>query len=331
LEETSQGHLVRGARLFDRGAYFEAHEVWENRWRLETDETCRRFFQGLIQVAAGFHKLVVVGSGESAVRLLTKGLAKLDACPTSLVGPEIAAFRHRVRAYVEALEAGGLSCAELPRVQMRIDAGMRTSQGVPTEQGLRADGGLVSGPLPIASFKLNFVAPRVRIVPRLDPSGRPFRGPGIDLVGVEAATAIARAQPVMAWLQAREQVELRTLSLDIGRARLLVTVEAAPRPRVIHIDPQIDLRGSTEILECAAPLLRHLGSVARDKLVVRLHLRPPSESPQESTGDAEQRRRNADIDESSAQSFPASDPPSSTAVHAGLPSRLEGGRGGNDR
>jgi predicted metal-dependent hydrolase len=42
LEETSHEHLVRGARLLDGGAYFEAHEAWEDRWRLETDETWRR-------------------------------------------------------------------------------------------------------------------------------------------------------------------------------------------------------------------------------------------------------------------------------------------------
>jgi hypothetical protein len=121
-------------------------------------------------------------------------------------------------------------------------------------------------PLPIASLKLHFAGPRVRMVPRLDPSGRPFAGPGIDLTGDEAAEAIARAEPVIAWLQAREPVRLRTLSLDIDRARLLVTVEAAPRPRVIRIDPKIDWRASAEILERAAPLLGHLGSVARAKL-----------------------------------------------------------------
>jgi hypothetical protein len=183
----------------------------------------------------------------------------------------------------------------------------------------------VSGSLPIASFKLHFVGPRVRIVPRRDPSGRPFAGPGIDLVGAEAAAAIAIAQPVMAWLQACEQVRLRTLSFDIDRARLLVTVEAEPRPRVIRIDPQVDAGGSIEILECAAPLLLHLGGVAGEKLAARLRLRPPSESPPGSASVAEQRKREADIDESSAQSFPASDPPSSAAVHAGPPSRLERG------
>jgi hypothetical protein len=196
--------------------------------------------------------------------------------------------------------------------------------------GLDANGRLVSGALAIASFKLHLVGPRVRIVPRRDASGSPFAGPGIDLVGAEAATAIAVAQPIMAWLQAREQVRLRTLSLDIDRARLLVTVEAAPRPRVIRIDPQSDAGGSIEILECAAPLLRHLGSVAWEKLVARMRMSSPSESPQESAGDAEQGKRETDIDESSAQSFPASDPPSSTEVHAGPPSRIERGRSRDD-
>jgi hypothetical protein len=37
--------------------------------------------------------------------------------------------------------------------------------------------------------------------------------------------------------------------------------------------------GSLEILERAAPLLRHLGSVAREKLVARMHMRSPTESP----------------------------------------------------
>ena len=319
---------MRGARLFDRSAYFEAHEVWEDGWRRETDETSRGLFQGLIQVAAGYHKLVVFGSADSAVRLLTKGLEKLDACPTSLMGPKIAAFRHQVRARVEALRAGGSSGAAVPRIQIQIDGDTRASQGASTERDFDATGELVSGPLPIASFKLHFVGPRVRIVPRLDPSGCPFAGPGIDLVGAEAAAAIALAQPVVAWLQALEHVRLRTLSLDVDRARLLVTVEAEPRPRVIRIDPRSDAGGSTEILERASPLLRHLGNVAWDKLVARLQLRSPSESPQASASDAEQRRREADIDEASAESFPASDPPSSTAVHAGPPSRPVRGGGG---
>jgi predicted metal-dependent hydrolase len=37
----------RGARLFDAGAFFDAHEAWEERWRVETDPETRRFLHGL--------------------------------------------------------------------------------------------------------------------------------------------------------------------------------------------------------------------------------------------------------------------------------------------
>jgi hypothetical protein len=59
---------------------------------------------------------------------------------------------------------------------------------------------------------------------------------------------------------------------------------------------------------------------------------PTSSSPRGSP--LEKRKREQDIDEASAQSFPASDPPSSTAVHAGPPSRLEravAGKAATDR
>ena len=127
----------------------------------------------------------------------------------------------------------------------------------------------MSESLPIASLKLNFFAGRVRIVPACDLSGCPFAGPGVDLVGAEAATAIGVAAPIVAWLQQREPILLRTLSLDVPRGRLLVTIEGKPRPRVVRVDPRIDASASAEILERAAPLLRHLGGVVRDKLAAR--------------------------------------------------------------
>ena len=127
----------------------------------------------------------------------------------------------------------------------------------------------LSESLPITSLKLNFMAGRVRIVPARDLSGCPFDGPGVDLVGAEAAAAIGVAAPIVAWLQQREPILVRTLSLDVPRGRLLVTIEKQPRPRVVRIDPSVDASASAEILERAAPLLRYLGDVARDKLAAR--------------------------------------------------------------
>ncbi|HEY2734587.1 MAG TPA: DUF309 domain-containing protein, partial [Polyangiales bacterium] len=49
--------LRAGASLFNDGRFFDAHEAWEDRWRATHDDTERRFLQGLIQIAAAFHKL----------------------------------------------------------------------------------------------------------------------------------------------------------------------------------------------------------------------------------------------------------------------------------
>ena len=67
--------LDRGVDLFNRQEFFEAHEAWEDAWRMEQGET-RRFLQGLIQVAAGFVKLQR-RQPRGATSLLGSGMAKL--------------------------------------------------------------------------------------------------------------------------------------------------------------------------------------------------------------------------------------------------------------
>lgn len=108
--------FTHGARLFDVGAFFQAHEVWEERWRVATDTAEREFLQGLIQVAAAFHKLLVMKSASSASRLLEKGLAKLDACPTQVDGTDLVEFRVRLRECAKDLAAGHFTSAAIPRL-----------------------------------------------------------------------------------------------------------------------------------------------------------------------------------------------------------------------
>lgn len=114
LDEGARADLARGARLFDEGSYFEAHEAWEARWRIAEDAIDRRLFQGLVQIAAAFHKLFVMGSPESAARLLERGLAKLEACPERVHGMDLAALRARLRACAPGLERLERSAA--PRI-----------------------------------------------------------------------------------------------------------------------------------------------------------------------------------------------------------------------
>jgi hypothetical protein len=122
-EESRRASLVRGARLFDAARFFDAHEVWEERWRIETDDTERRLFQGLIQIAAGLHKLFDPAAPdapqrEPASRLFAKGLAKLASCPERLHGVDLAAFGMAIAGLARTLETGVPDRSAVPRLDL---------------------------------------------------------------------------------------------------------------------------------------------------------------------------------------------------------------------
>jgi uncharacterized protein len=83
--------LRRGAALFDEGRFWEAHEAWEEAW-LEEDGDVRLFLQGLIQVAAGYHKATVQLQPNGCVKLLRSGLDKLEPLPPEFLGVSLGRF-----------------------------------------------------------------------------------------------------------------------------------------------------------------------------------------------------------------------------------------------
>jgi SAM-dependent methyltransferase len=105
-----------GARAFDAGRFWDAHEAWEEHWRESTDPAARSALQGLIQVAAALHKLLVSHSPDSAARLFAKGLAKLDSVPAELEH-DLASFRDATRACARALAEGRFEASLIPRLR----------------------------------------------------------------------------------------------------------------------------------------------------------------------------------------------------------------------
>lgn len=83
--------LARGRELFDRGRFFEAHEVWEAAWLGESGRS-RQLLQGLIQIAAALHKVSRAERPGGAARLLDAGLAKLDGISDAEAGFPLEAF-----------------------------------------------------------------------------------------------------------------------------------------------------------------------------------------------------------------------------------------------
>ncbi|GAC1549361.1 MAG: hypothetical protein NVS2B9_15970 [Myxococcales bacterium] len=87
--------LARGASLYDAGLYWESHEAWEEAWLVEEGDL-RVLLQGLIQVAAGFHKATVQNQPTGCVKLLSTGLDKLRSVPADVAGAGLADFIARV-------------------------------------------------------------------------------------------------------------------------------------------------------------------------------------------------------------------------------------------
>jgi len=94
-----------GVALFNSGAFFDAHEELEDLWRASAGAE-KRFLQGLIQIAVGFHHLST-GNTIGARSLLQRGAEKLGGLPPRHAGIELAALRESLAAWMAHLDGEG--------------------------------------------------------------------------------------------------------------------------------------------------------------------------------------------------------------------------------
>lgn len=93
----------RGVELFNAGAFFDAHEVWEDLWR-DCAAAERRFFQALIQAAvSAYHK--ARGNMTGATRLLNSGRAYMAPFRPRYRGLDIDAFWTAMAAHLGGADA----------------------------------------------------------------------------------------------------------------------------------------------------------------------------------------------------------------------------------
>ena len=91
----------RGAELWNRGRFWEAHEAWEEPWRAAGRHTAAgRFLQGLILLAAAGVKRQG-GAQQVARRLAARGARRLEGAGAGFVpGFDAAAFAAQVERWV---------------------------------------------------------------------------------------------------------------------------------------------------------------------------------------------------------------------------------------
>ena len=77
-----------GVRLFNRGEWFDAHEVWEDIWHLASGQH-KRFYQGLIQCAVTLEH-VRRGNPRGARNVYRSATDKLHDLPDTYFGVPVA-------------------------------------------------------------------------------------------------------------------------------------------------------------------------------------------------------------------------------------------------
>ena len=109
---------IRGVELFDRGEYFDSHEVWEELW-IEEDGPARRFYQGLIQAAVSLFHLQngnLVGSR----KLMDSSAAYLAPYCPAYMGLDLERLlgdvRHCFEANRQQPPIGGGDLEDMPKI-----------------------------------------------------------------------------------------------------------------------------------------------------------------------------------------------------------------------
>jgi len=109
--------LRQGIALFNRGEFYECHEILEAAW-LEASGSQKIFLQGLIQLAVAFFHLRR-GNNAGSSRLLRAGLEKLSGCLASPQPVDLPALLEPLQSLAGRIEAGQIP-PDFPAPEIRI-------------------------------------------------------------------------------------------------------------------------------------------------------------------------------------------------------------------
>jgi predicted metal-dependent hydrolase len=107
-----------GLTHFNSRRFFEAHEIWEEIWLVETEPE-KTFLQGLIQLAAAYHHYER-GNPDGTESLLASGIVKLSRFPEHHHGLSIGELRSAAKQWARLLGEGkNPGPGEIPRIKGR--------------------------------------------------------------------------------------------------------------------------------------------------------------------------------------------------------------------
>ena len=104
MEPQDDPRFLKGIDEFNQQLFFECHETLEEIWLEEHGED-RKFYQGIIQIAAGYYKLQQ-GVPVGAIKLWRTGIEKVETYGPVFLGVNVGTLVEAVRANLAQLESG---------------------------------------------------------------------------------------------------------------------------------------------------------------------------------------------------------------------------------
>jgi predicted metal-dependent hydrolase len=118
MKDEYDPRFLKGIEEFNARLYFECHETLEEIW-LEDHGPDREFYQGIIQIAAGYFKWeqeVLIG----AIKLWRSGLEKLEKYPAIHLGVNLESFVRGVRDNLKEVETSHRKGEECPELKVPL-------------------------------------------------------------------------------------------------------------------------------------------------------------------------------------------------------------------
>jgi len=99
--------ILEGIRQFNSREFYECHDTIEEHWVRES-RPVREFYQGILQIGVAFHH-VLAQNPRGALKMLERGIPKLEAFLPACEGVDVAALKAQAlacRAAIERLDPG---------------------------------------------------------------------------------------------------------------------------------------------------------------------------------------------------------------------------------
>src|SRR5689334_2631643 len=101
MTHPTEGRFAQGVQLFNQRNFFDAHEAWEQEWKI-VEGVEQIFYQGIIQAAVALLH-VQRGNYAGAISVYRKSSPKLDQFPVVWMGIELGKFRSDLAQYFATL------------------------------------------------------------------------------------------------------------------------------------------------------------------------------------------------------------------------------------